>query len=107
MNKPESFTYTNIPTQWSATVSNIDSNNYSDIFNDGWLQHKNISGDNIKIKDKSLSEVIESIEQRLAILHPNPELEERWEELKALRDQYHKLEQEILEKEKTWNTIKK
>jgi len=65
-----------------------------------------IDGD-LKVKGKSLSEAIENIEKRLAILHPNPELEERWEQLKALGEQYRELERDILEKEQIWETLKK
>jgi hypothetical protein len=65
-----------------------------------------IEGD-LKIKGKSLSDVIDNIEKRLAILHPNKDLEERWEQLKALGEQYKELEKDILEKEKIWNTLKK
>lgn len=65
-----------------------------------------IEGD-LKVKGKSLSEAIENIEKRLAILHPNKELEERWEQLKALGEQYRELEKDILEKEKIWNILKK
>lgn len=61
----------------------------------------------IKIKGKSLNETLDKIEQRLAILHPNEKLEERWEELKALGDAYRKLEKDIIEKEKIWDTLKK
>ena len=65
-----------------------------------------IDGD-IKIKGKSLSEAIDNIEKRLAILHPNKELEARWEQLKALGEQYQELEKNILEKEKIWEILKK
>ena len=65
-----------------------------------------IDGD-LKIKGKSLSEAIENIEKRLAILHPNEKLEEKWEELKALGERYRELEKDILEKEKIWNMLKK
>lgn len=65
-----------------------------------------IDGD-LKVKGKSLSEAIENIEKRLAILHPNSELEERWEELKALGERYRELEKDILEKEKMWDILKK
>jgi hypothetical protein len=65
-----------------------------------------IEGD-LKIKGKSLSDAIDNIEKRLAILHPNKDLEERWERLKALGEQYRELEKDILEKEKIWNTLKK
>jgi hypothetical protein len=46
-------------------------------------------------------------EKRLAILHPNEKLEEKWEELKALGERYRELEKDILEKEKIWEIIKK
>ncbi len=65
-----------------------------------------IDGD-LKIKGKSLSEAIDNIEKRLAILHPNEKLEEKWEELKALGERYRELEKDILEKEKIWEIIKK
>lgn len=65
-----------------------------------------IEGD-LKVKGKNLSEVIENIEKRLAILHPNEKLEEKWEELKALGERYRELEKDILEKEKIWDIIKK
>lgn len=72
----------------------------------------NVSGDanfqgDIKLKGKSLSEVLDNIEQRLAILHPNPKLEEKWEKLKELGDEYRRLEKEILEGEQIWDILKK
>lgn len=66
----------------------------------------NFNGD-IKLKGKSLSDVLDNIEKRLAILHPNPELEEHWDELKALGERYRELEKEILEKEKVWDILKR
>jgi hypothetical protein len=56
---------------------------------------------------KDLRESIENIEKRLAILHPNKELENSWEELKALGERYRELEKDILEKEKIWDILKK
>jgi len=61
----------------------------------------------ITIKGKKLSEVLENIEKRLAILHPNPELEEKWENLRGLREAYLELEKEIIEKEKVWAILKR
>lgn len=66
----------------------------------------NFKGD-IKVKGKSLSETLERIEERLAILHRNNELEEKWDELKALGEKYKALERDILEKEKIWNLLEK
>jgi len=63
-------------------------------------------GGDIKIGGKSLSEAIAKIEDRLAILHPNQELENKWESLKELRRQYEALEKDILEKEKIMKILK-
>lgn len=64
-------------------------------------------GSDIKIGGKSLVDAIEKIEERLAILKPNPALEDRWDQLKELRRQYQELEKELLEKEKMWDILKK
>jgi hypothetical protein len=61
----------------------------------------------VTIKGKSLTDMFEKIEERLAILHPNPELEDKWDELKDLSKRYKELEAEIIEKEKVWNILKK
>lgn len=61
----------------------------------------------VKIKGKSISETLEKIEQRLAILHPNEKLEASWEKLKELGDAYRAMEKEILEAEKMWDILKK
>jgi hypothetical protein len=63
-------------------------------------------GSDIKIGGKSLRESIEKIEERLGILKPNPELEERWDKLKELRNQYMELERDLLEKEKIMKILK-
>ena len=63
-------------------------------------------GSDIKIGGKSLCESIEKIEERLGILKPNPELEERWDKLKELRNQYMELERDLLEKEKIMKILK-
>lgn len=61
----------------------------------------------VTIKGKNLTEMLEKIDERLAILHSNPELEDKWDELKELSKRYKELEQEIIEKEKVWSILKK
>ena len=61
----------------------------------------------VRIKGKNLNETLERIEEKLAILRPNEELEEKWENLRALRNAYKELEAEIIEKEKVWGILKK
>jgi hypothetical protein len=63
-------------------------------------------GADIKIGSRSLTQSIEKIEERLGILKPNPELEDRWEQLKELRKQYQELEKDLLEKEKIMKILK-
>ena len=61
----------------------------------------------IKIKGKSLSAALSKLEERLSILHPNEQLEEKWEKLRDLRKEYMELEADIIEKEKIWATLKR
>ena len=61
----------------------------------------------VTIMGKSLTDTLDKIEKRLAILHPNPELEDKWDELKELGKRYKELEQELIEKEKVWSILKK
>ena len=63
-------------------------------------------GADIKVNGWSLVDAIQKIEQRLNILHPNTELETEWEELRALGEQYRKLEQHIKDKQATWDKLK-
>ena len=66
-----------------------------------------IENGDVLIDNYSLLQVLKNIEERLALLTPNPELENDWEELKNLGNQYRELEKKILEKEKTWELLKK
>ena len=61
----------------------------------------------IKLKGKSLNDTLSKIEERLAILHPNTKLEEKWAKLRELRKQYQELETDILEKEKIVEILKR
>lgn len=74
------------------------------------LSHEGIKLDSsadLIMGDVSLKEFMKKIEQRLAILTPNPELEKEFAELKALGDQYRELEQFIKDKMKTWDILKR
>jgi hypothetical protein len=50
---------------------------------------------------------MESVEQRLRILRPNPALEAEWDQLRELGEQYRELEKQLTEKSQMWNTLKK
>ena len=61
----------------------------------------------IKIKEKSLSDFMEKVEERLNILSLNKKLEAEWEELKTIGDKYRALEKELIEKNEMWNILKR
>jgi hypothetical protein len=54
-----------------------------------------------------LDDRLTAIEERLGILRPNNDLEGKWDKLKALGEEYRRMEKEILEGEKIWATLKK
>lgn len=88
---------------WADTIS------VSNDIKGGSLQVKGnaeFEGD-VTIKGKSIRDSLDRIEERLAILRPNEELEEKWENLRGLRKMYMELEAEIIEKEKMWGILKK
>jgi hypothetical protein len=60
----------------------------------------------ISIDGMSLKTAITEIQQRLNILQPNTKLESEWNQLRELGEQYRKLEAEIIEKQKIWNSLK-
>ena len=62
---------------------------------------------NITWQDRDMREWFESVEARLAILHPNPDLEREWSELAELRQRYVELERNILAKQQLYDILKK
>jgi hypothetical protein len=99
-----SYTWAQPYSNYSITTGTVGSSSTVNIDTDGLTMK---DGCDIKIGDRSLKEFMDSVEQRLGILRPNPELEDKWENLKGLRKAYMDLEAEILEKEKMWNILKK
>jgi hypothetical protein len=82
--------------------------------NTPWLTQSNIApkinldGEDadIVVNGVSLVDAINSIRDRLNCLQINPKLEAEWDELRALGDQYRQLEQQILDKQATWDRLK-
>jgi hypothetical protein len=60
----------------------------------------------ITVNGWSLVAAVKSIEERLGLYQPNPELESEWAELRELSLQYKKLEQHIRDKQATWDRLK-
>ena len=68
-----------------------------------------LNGDkaDIKINGVSLNDTLTAIQKKLDVLTLNPKLENEWDDLKALGEQYRKLEDELAEKSKMWAALKK
>ena len=66
-----------------------------------------VRGENadILVNGKSLCSAISNIEERLGILHVNPELESEFAELKKLGEQYRALEKQLQEKKQVWDKL--
>lgn len=74
--------------------------------NSGVIDCKGADAD-ILLDGKSVRRTLEAIEDRLAILQPNPALEEEWAELQELGRRYRELEAEIKQRMKVWDILKK
>ena len=66
-----------------------------------------ITGDDadLEIAGVSITQTLNNIQARLAILQPNPELEKEFLELAKIREQYIKLEKTLLEKKAVWDVL--
>jgi len=60
----------------------------------------------VVINEISLIETLDSIQERLAILQPNPALEKEFAELANIRKEYVKLEKKLLEQKAAWEALK-
>jgi len=67
-----------------------------------------LKGDNadIKINGISLVDTLKTIQDRLNILTPNPELEQEWDQLRELGEQYRELEKKVKEQGDMWAKLK-
>ena len=61
----------------------------------------------ITVRGRSLTEFMDSVEQRLNILRPNPALESEWDQLRELGEQYRELERQLTEKAQMWAALQR
>ena len=61
----------------------------------------------ITVQGRSLTEFMDSVEQRLNILRPNPALEAEWDQLSELGEQYRELERQLTEKAQMWALLQR
>lgn len=62
---------------------------------------------NITWQGHDMREWFDRVEARLAILRPNPDLEQEWSELAQLRQRYVELERNIIAKQQVFDILKK
>jgi hypothetical protein len=101
---PNAYTYTTTGTGASSpwvTTDTIDGYNTLSVKGNADFDS------DITVKGRSLTEFMESVEQRLNILRPNTELEKEWDQLRELGEQYRELEKQLTEKSQMWATLKK
>jgi hypothetical protein len=65
-----------------------------------------LSYNDLNINGQSLKEFMYAVQDRLAIMRPNLELEKEFEELEACGKHYRELEAKFLEQKKAWNVLK-
>jgi hypothetical protein len=66
----------------------------------------NGEGADVEVNGWSLVDAVKRIEQRLNLFQPNPKLESEWNELFELGRKYRELEQQIKDKQATWDRLK-
>jgi hypothetical protein len=106
------YTYTGAPVTITTTAPGTISTGGNWTTYNNQPQVLKVAGDavfdgEVTIKGVKLDDRLNAIEERLGILRPNNDLEGKWEKLKALGEEYRKLEQEILEGESIWDMLKK
>jgi hypothetical protein len=100
-NNGASLTYatgTGVAAQWSTTATTP------------WYTQQSkvkISEEDIEIDGLSLRDFMASVNERMAIMVPNPKLEKEFEELRELADRYRELERKLLEQKAMWATLKR
>ena len=91
---------------WSGTGANSTVD-----WNPVFQQNKKLiltgEGADIEINGESLVATLQGIQDRLNILQPNTKLEQEWDQLRALGEQYRQLEKELEEKSRAWGLLKK
>lgn len=66
-----------------------------------------ITDKDIEIDGWSLRDTLQTINDRLGVMVPNPALEKEFTDLKECADRYRELEKKFLDQKKMWDTLKK
>jgi len=113
MTKSPTYTHANItvPNNGAPLGSTA---NYTSGTSGNFIVNTSINTGTVKITDSdveigglSLKATLQAINERLAVLIPNPALEREFDELRACGDEYRRLERELQEQIRVWNVLKK
>jgi hypothetical protein len=92
-------------TVWSGTAAGPYSVDWNPTSPGGKLVLEGANAD-IEINGESLVATLRGIQDRLNILQPNVKLEQEWDQLRELGEQYRQLEKELEEKSQMWSALK-
>lgn len=84
--------------------------NWATTADTGWYTKQprvQITDSDIELDGMSLRQVLLDLQERMAIMIPNPALEQEFDELRACADRYRELERKFLEQKQIWETLKK
>ena len=95
LNYQSPYTFSSATPNWSIGESKISST----------IDLKGENAD-IRINDISLVDTLKTIQDRLNILRPNPDLETEWDQLRELGAQYRELEKKLQEQSDMWAKLK-
>jgi hypothetical protein len=95
LNYTNPYTFNSATPNWSISESKTSST----------LDLKGENAD-IRINGVSLVDTLKTIQDRLNILRPNPELETEWDQLRELGAQYRELEKKLQEQSDMWAKLK-
>ena len=59
------------------------------------------------VQGTNITEILQNIQSQLGLLTPNPAIEEEFDQLRELGDQYRALEALIKEQKRVWDILKK
>ena len=67
----------------------------------------NITDKDLILDGLSLRDFMQTVNERMGIMVPNPKLEAEFNELKELADRYRELEKKLLDQKEMWDLLKK
>ena len=90
----------------SISAPNWSTSNTLNVPTSGRMELQGAQAD-IVMNGVSLNDTLKLIQDRLCMLRPNSELEQEWDQLRDLGEQYRELEKQLMEKQRAWDLLRK